>query len=407
MIKQSELETVIIAQQARLMNTDSGLERDLLKELPENLGSHALIISGIRRCGKSTLLSQLIKQKPDGALFINFDTPKLYNFEIADFELLDQIIKNKNCTKLYFDEIQVIKGWELYVRQKLDEGYIVTVTGSNASLLSRELGTKLTGRHIPKELFPFSYQEYIHFKNSKPSDNTLREYLSHGGFPEYVKLSNPEILTALFDDILFRDIAVRYGIRDVKSLKQLLLFLVSNVGNLVTATKLTQALGIKSSATVLDYFSYFEMTYLLALMPKFSYSYRAQLVNPRKVYIIDSGLINAVSVSSTENQGKKLENMIYWYFRRQKKELYYFNETGFECDFVVTQNNKVEELIQVCFDLNHENRDREERGLFEAMDYFDKNNGIIITMNQQDEIRYKGKRVAIVPAYKYLTEISK
>lgn len=402
MIKLSELATVISSQKERLTSADLGLERDLLNELPENPGNHALIISGIRRCGKSTLLGQLIRKNPERTFFINFDTPKLYNFEIADFELLDRIIGENIYKQLYFDEIQVIKGWELYVRQKLDEGFNVTVTGSNASLLSRELGTKLTGRHITKELFPFSYQEYIHFKNRTPGEETLADYLSHGGFPEYARINNPEILMALFEDILFRDIAVRYGVRDIKSLKRLLLFLVGNVGNLITATKLTQPLGIKSSATVLDYFSYLELTYLLALMPKFSYSYRAQLVNPRKVYIIDNGLINAVSPSHTKDDGKKLENIIYWHFRRQKKEIYYFNETGFECDFVITQNNKVEELIQVCYDLNPDNSAREERGLIEAMNYFNKNEGLIITMNQSDEIIYKGKKISIVPAFQYL-----
>ena len=138
--------------------------------------------------------------------------------------------------------------------------------------------------------------------------------------------------------------------------------------------------------------------------PKLAHRQQANLFIRNEQIIIDNGLINAVSPSHSANDGKKLENIIYWYFRRQKKELYYFNETGFECDFVVTKNNKIEELIQVCFDLNPENTAREERGLLEAMDYFDKNTGLIITMNQQDEIRYKGKKISVVPAFKYLTE---
>lgn len=403
MIKQTDLTAIIASQKERLISAESGLERDLLRELPANLGNHALIISGIRRCGKSTLLGQLIKKGIDNAFFINFDTPKLYNFEIADFEILDLVISGKGYKRLFFDEIQVIKGWELYVRQKLDEGFKVVVTGSNASLLSQELGTKLTGRHITKELYPFSFQEFARYQQFKPGSEAFQKYLDLGGFPEFVKYKNQDILTALFDDILFRDIAVRYGVRDVRSLKRLLLYLVANVGNLVTATKLTQSLGIKSPATILDYFSYFEQSYLLSLMPKFSYSYRAQLVNPRKIYVIDNGLVNAVSPSYSKDSGKKLENIIYWALRQQNKELYYFNETGFECDFVVTQNNKVEELIQVCFDLNPENSFREERGLLDAMNYFKKDKGTIITMNQQDEIRHEGKQVRVMPAFQYLT----
>jgi len=405
MIKQSDLSAIVASQKERLGNTETGLERVLLRKLPANPGNHALIISGIRRCGKSTLLGQLIKDGIDDVFFVNFDTPKLYNFEMDDFGLLDIIIGENGSKRLFFDEIQVIKGWELYVRQKLDEGYQVVVTGSNASLLSRELGTKLTGRHITKELYPFSFLEFINYKQLDPCDGSFQQFLDIGGFPEYVKNNNSDILTALFDDILYRDIAVRYGIRDVKSLKRLLLYLVANVGNLVTATKLTQVLEMKSSATILDYFSFYEQSYLLGLMPKFSYSMRAQLVNPRKIYIIDNGLINAVSPSHSKDSGKKLENAVYWALRQQNKELHYFNETGFECDFVVTRHHKVEELIQVCFDLTPDNSSREEKGLIDAMNYFKKSSSTIITFNQQDEIRRDGKQIHVVPAWQYLINI--
>ena len=402
MIKQSDLSAVVVSQKERLVSTKNDLVRVLLGKLPPDLGNHALIISGIRRCGKSTLLGQLIKERNEDAFFINFDTPKLYNFEMADFGILDQIISENSCRSLFFDEIQVITGWELYVRQKLDEGFKVVVTGSNASLLSRELGTKLTGRHITKELYPFTFVEYFTYLKKSANVESLQNYLDTGGFPEFVKYNNPDILTTLFEDILYRDIAVRHGIRDVESLKRLLLFLVANVGNLVTATKLTQALGIKSSATVLSYFSFFEQTYLLGLMPRFSYSYRAQLVNPRKIYIIDNGLINAVSPSHSKNSGKKLENVIYWALRQKNKQLYYFNETGIECDFVVGQSNVIEDLIQVCFELNPENTPREVRGLLDAMNYFKKVSGTIITLNQQDEIRQEGKQIHVVPAWQFL-----
>lgn len=402
MIRQSDLITVINAQKKHLASSRNDLERNLLNELPTNLDNHALIISGIRRCGKSTLLGQLIKNKKEDFLFINFDTPLLYGFEIVDFKLLDQIIAKKGCNRLFFDEIQVVKGWELYVRQKLDEGFKVIVTGSNASLLSQELGTKLTGRHITKILYPFSFQEFNRFLQLKPDEQALLKFLEKGGFPDYVKTNNQDILTSLFEDILFRDIAVRFGVRDIQSLKRLLLYLVANVGNLVTANKLTLVLGIRSTATILEYFSYFEQTYLLSLMPKFSYSYRAQSVNPRKIYILDNGLIGAVTLSYSKDSGRKLENAIYWKLRQKNKTIYYFNETGSECDFVVTQNNEVEELIQVCYDLNHDTSIKEEKGLLEAMKYFNKDTGTIITLNQRDEIQVDGKNIHVIPAFEYL-----
>ncbi len=402
MIKKSELNEVIRQQRYRLKISDTGLRRELLSSLPGDLKSHALIISGIRRCGKSTLLHQLLSDDIGPVLFLNFDTPKLYNYEIDDFGLLDEIIEEQGYKTLFFDEIQVVEGWELYVRQKLDEGFRIVITGSNASLLSKELGTKLTGRHVTKELFPFSFIEYCTYLGLAAGEASLSDYLDTGGFPEFVKTQNPDILNALTDDILYRDIAVRHNIKDVKSLKRLLVFLASNVGNLVSATKLTQSMNVKSAATILDYFSFFEQSYLMQLMPKFSYSYKVQMINPRKIYFIDNGLQGIISASFNGDSGRRLENMVFWELRRRQKELFYFNEQGKECDFVVCENNKPTQLIQVCYELNKENEKREQQGLFDAMDFFDMSNGIIITFNQQDVIVHQGKRIDVVPAYSFL-----
>lgn len=405
MIKQSELRAIIEDQKSRLSENKSDLKRNLLNELPTNLENHALIISGIRRCGKSTLLRQLMKDQFKIAFFVNFDTPKLFNFELKDFEILDLLIEESGERSLFFDELQVISGWELYVRQKLDQGFRVIITGSNASLLSQELGTKLTGRHITKELFPFSFSEFIHYNLLAPNIQAIQQYLDYGGFPEYLKYKNPDILTELFDDILYRDIAVRYSVRDVKSLKRLLIFLVTNVSNLVSATKLSQPFGIKSTTTVLTYFSFFEQAYLLNFMPKFSYSYRAQIINPRKIYVIDNGLINVLSSSFSLDLGRKLENTVYWALRRKYKELYYYNESGFECDFVICNNNIPQKLIQVCYDLNSDNTEREEKGIMSAMSYFKLESGVIVTLNQNDIILNNERRIDVIPAYDFLSMI--
>ena len=400
MIRQSVLQEVVEQQKIQLVRTDTGYKRNLLMQLDANLPHHALIISGIRRCGKSTLMHQLIDILPDKSFFLNFDTAKLYNFEMDDFVLVDKLIVDSGSRMLFFDEIQVVKGWELYVRQKLDEDYRVVVTGSNASLLSKELGTKLTGRHITKELFPFSYREFCAFKEISTDAQSLALFIETGGFPAYIKTENPDIHNTLLDDIIYRDVAVRHNIRDVQSLKRLLTYLATNIGNLVTASKLTQAVGIKSSATVLEYFSFFEQSYLIHLMPKFSYSYKVQLVNPRKVYFIDSGLQAAISGSFNKDIGRKLENIVFWELRRLQKQLYYYNENGKECDFVVS-NNKIEQLIQVCYDLNNDNQDREIEGLMDAMKYFELDNGIILTYNQHDVILRNSKRIDIIPVYDF------
>jgi predicted AAA+ superfamily ATPase len=401
MVQQAVLQRVIDTQKAKMLQSGVGFKREVLPNMP-TLRSHALIVSGIRRCGKSTLLKQMLNANNSKKLFLNFEDPRLFNFELSDYELLDNIIEKSKSKMLFFDEIQVVKGWELYVRQKLDEGFRVTVTGSNASLLSRELGTKLTGRHVSKELFPFSYREFLGFKGLQANEKSLQKYMDTGGFPELLKTNNTDILTELFHDILNRDIIVRHGIRDARSLKNLAVYLVSNVGKLVTANKLQQPLGIKTTATVLDYFSFLEDTYLVNFMPRFSYSLKVQMVNPRKVYAIDSGIVKVASTTFTEDRGRLLENLIYWELRRRGKELYYFNENKAECDFVVMKNEKLEQVIQVCYELSPENREWEIRGLKEAMDFFEIKKGVIVSFNQKDAFMHNGKRVEVLPAWKFL-----
>jgi len=402
MLKLSDLEAISKFQQQYLKGKENLVQRDLMQSISLKHKSHALIISGIRRCGKSTLLGQLIAGHQLNAFYINFDTPKLYNFELRDFELLDKLIESTGNDTLCFDEIQVVKGWELYIRQKLDQNYRVIITGSNASLLSKELGTKLTGRHITKELFPFSFLEFTRFYSIAADEKSFSRFIAQGGFPEYLKTGDIEILTNLINDILYRDIAVRYNIRDTKTLKHLLVFLLSNVGNLVTAGKLSKMLSIKSTATLLDYFSYFEQSYLISLLPKFSYSHRAQLINPRKIYFIDTGMIKAASASFTEDSGHKLENIIFWELRRKNYGLYYFNENSKECDFIATENNEVKQIIQVCYKLTISNQDREINGLLEAMDFFDKPEGTLVTFNQVDLIVHNNKKINVVPVYQFI-----
>ena len=403
MIQQIVLQQIIETQKKKVLRLGTGFRRETLFDM-SILQSHVLIITGIRRCGKSTLLKQMIETDDSKKLFLSFEDPRLFNFELSDFEILDHIIEDSKSETLFFDEIQVVDGWELYIRQKLDEGFRIVVTGSNASLLSRELGTKLTGRHISKELFPFSYREFLGFKGLQADEKSMQKYMDIGGFPEFLKTNNSDILTELFHDILNRDIIVRHGIRDVRSLKNLAVYLVSNMANLVTASKLQQPLNIKTTATVLDYFSFLEDAYLVNFMTKFSYSLKIQMVNPRKLYVIDSGIIKIASTSFTENKGHLLENLIYWELRRRGKKLYYFNENKAECDFVVMKNEKIEQVIQVCYELLPENREREICGLKEAMDFFKIDKGLIISFNQRDAFMHNGKRVEVLPAWEFLNQ---
>jgi predicted AAA+ superfamily ATPase len=399
MILKSTIREVAESQKSNLTQLKSGLKRDLLHSIPE-LSSHALIISGIRRCGKSTLLHQLLESRYKEAFYLNFEDPRLYEFQINDFFRIDELVKVSNSEVLFFDEVQIINGWETYVRQKLDEGYKVVITGSNASLLSRELGTKLTGRHITKELFPFSFTEYLRFVKKDSSESSLNAYMKTGGFPEYAKTGNNDILHQLFEDILIRDIAVRYGVRDVKSLQRLALYLISNVGNLVTANRVKSLIGISATSTVMEYFSHLEQSWLFQFIPKFSYSVRKQIVNPRKVYAIDTGLVTVNSKSFTSDYGPLFENLIYLFLRRRFKEINYFSEKG-ECDFIAFRNGKPMEILQVCYELTPDNLDRELNGLFEALAFFDIKKGHIVTFNQTDRFERDGKIAEVVSCHNY------
>jgi len=400
MLLKSTLEKVIEAQRNSIGKKDTGLNREALGRFPK-LTSHALIVSGVRRCGKSTLLFQLLLTTYKHALYLNFEDTRLYEFERNDFIRLDSIIFDLKYKVLFFDEIQIIEGWERYIRQKLDEGFKVVVTGSNASLLSKELGTKLTGRHITKELFPFSYQEFCSYKKLAISENSLSHYLTKGGFPAYIKTNEDDILINLLDDIIIRDIAIRYGVRDVKTLQRLALYLLTNTAKLITGNRLKAVFEVGATSTMMEYLSHLEYSYLFFYVPKFSYSLKKQLVNPRKVYAIDTGLVHINSASFTNDSGRKFENLIYLHLRRTYSEIYYFVEKG-ECDFIVFENKNPHKIIQVCYTLNQDNMKRELNGLFEALTFFKLKTGTIITLNQKDSFEQNGRTAHVVPAYDFL-----
>jgi predicted AAA+ superfamily ATPase len=402
MLLQSQLAEVADAQAENFQNKNVGWQRELLPKLklPNNF---ALIITGIRRCGKSTLLFQLLREKFSNAFYLHFEDPRLAGFENDDFNRLSNEIVKRNPSVLFFDEIQLLENWELFVRHKLDEGYKVVITGSNATLLSKELGTKLTGRHLSVELFPFSYTEFLGFRKLKDTEKSVLEYLRKGGFPEYLKTENGFVLNQLLEDILYRDIAVRYAVRDVKSLKQLAVYLLSNIAKPVSASNLTKLFAIKSVSALLDYFGFLENAYIVQFLPMFSYSLKKQIRNPRKVYSIDLGLFTENSIVFSDENGRRIENAVYLHLRTAHRELYYFHEKK-ECDFVVFEKGKPKELIQVCYDLTADNLERETSGLLAAMDYFNMPLGKIVTLKQKDSFKKDGKKIDVVPLNEFLME---
>ena len=402
MIKRQDIAQTVISQRENVLSNTDTFPRQLLGTIDLQHPQYADIITGIRRCGKSTLVEQLMQRYADDSFYVNFDTPALFGFTIEDFRTLDDEIRQSGAHYLFFDEIQVVSGWESYVRSLIDAHFKVVVTGSNASMLSRELGTRMTGRHISHRLMPFSYSEFIGYKNLQAGEESLIQYMQLGGFPAYLQTERKELLSDLAVDVLYRDILVRYGLRDEQSLKNLMTFLMGNVGNLITGNKLTQTIRVKSAKTVLDYMSYMENAYLLFSMPRFSFSYRSQLVNPKKVYCVDMGLQAILSPSFSADIGHRLENLVFIELYRRGCETYYYSNNGHECDFVVCRNQKPEMLIQVCEEVLVDNQDREYGGLVAAMKELQVDNGLILTMNQSDTAVVEGIQIMTLPLWKWI-----
>jgi predicted AAA+ superfamily ATPase len=400
MIRQEEIALVIDAQRETFLKRDSGFTRDALSEIPV-ADSFATIITGIRRCGKSTLLLQLLRRDYQDAIYLNFDDIRLSGFETGDLVRLHREIEKRAIKVLFFDEIQTVKGWETYINQLLREGYKVFITGSNASMLSVELGTYLTGRHLPMELFPFSYSEFIRFKSLENGENAIMDYLKDGGIPEYLKAGASMILNALVDDILMRDIAVRNNIRDVISLRQLTAYLIANIGNLVSASKIVGMFDIKSPATFLEYFSFLKDAYLLEFIPIFSHSLKVQARNPKKVYVMDLGIYTENAVSTSDNMGRRLENLVFLHLRRKYKHIFYYKDRS-ECDFITMEKSAVKEAVQVCLTIDDENFEREYGGLLVAMQNLGIKDGSIVTLNQSDTFEKDGMTISMIPAHVFL-----
>lgn len=414
MITATQLEEVVRSQKDVFLSRDAGIKREVDAPRYRKSGQ-IVVISGIRRSGKSTLLRQF-SDAYETFHYINFDDDRLLDFSVEDFSTLVLICeKTSPGTKVIFiDEIQNIPGWERFVRRIHDEGWKVYLTGSNANLLSAELGTHLTGRYIKITLFPFSFKEVLRFR-SVPADGITSQkkaailaefdrYLMGGGFPEYLKYQDPEYLKRTYEDILFRDIIGRNGIREVKPFRQLARYLFTNIGNPASYNALKKVLGFKSAASVRDYVGFLEEAYLVFELFKYDYSLKKQYVNDKKLYCIDNGMRNAVAFRFSGDQGRLLENLVFIELLRRDMTIYFFKNEN-ECDFILEDRGAVTAAIQVCYEITQENRDRELAGLLEAMNTLAIREGIILTYHQEESFVHDGHRIRAVPVWKWLLEI--
>ncbi len=423
-MQKSLLKQIILDQKQTFKLTQRPVKRDNITLIKSHFDNEQIIIlSGVRRCGKSTLLHYIREQQSEKDFFINFDDERLASFHLEDFQtLLEAFIELFGEQRhFYFDEIQNIVGWERFIRRLHDNQYSILITGSNASMLSAELGTHLTGRHHQIELFPFSFSEYLSFNKHEPEEvettiakskqqKVLYEYLTHGGFPGYLKNLQHDYLVDLYQNILYRDIVTRHRITMVNQLKEMIYFIASNIGKLIKFGKIRQMLQIGNVTTIKNYFEYLQDAYLVFIVSKFDFSVKRQLLAPKKIYFIDSAMAQKVGFRFSEDLGRILENVVYLQLRRQQKEIFYYAEKK-ECDFIIRHNGKISEAYQVSQTLAEPaTKKRKIDGLIEAMENFNLDAGLILTLDEEDNfsVNYNAKeyQINVMPLWKWLSKLS-
>ena len=376
-----------------------------------------IIISGIRRSGKSTIQRILQLELAKSDYYFNFDDERLIQFRVEDFQILLEVLIELFGIQstFYFDEIQNIEGWERFVRRLYEQGKKIYITGSNARLLSKELGTHLTGRYIQLEVYPLSFLEIIRHKYPEVlskkvlSTNDIgmiqhhfSNYLKNGGIPEYVKFEKMEYLKDLLEGILYRDIIARYKIQDEKALRETVYYFASNIGKEFSYTNLAKTVGLSSPHTIANYCNYLEQCYLYFFVSRYSHSLKKQIQYNKKCYMIDPALIRTSGFRVSEDKGRLLENIVFLHLRMRTKEIYFHKEKK-ECDFILREGNQIVQAIQVTTNLSDSAvRNREIEGLIEAMSTYNLREGIILTENEEAKIEMNGFLISVIPVWKWL-----
>jgi len=419
-LSKDQIKAMLLEQQQAFWQSETGVERRRLGEIERAIPlPHAVVISGLRRVGKSTLLAQFAHRLGEERFYyVNFEDDRFLGFQAEDAnDLYQALVELFGERKVFIiDEVQNVTGWEHFVRRFMDQGIKFLITGSNASLLSRELGTHLTGRYVPVELFPFSFVEFMRFKGYTIPDLTrlttvetahlqqaLNEYLRLGGIPEPLKYPELPLLRSLYDDILYRDIATRYHIEEVRALKELAFYLMSNPTSQVSFNKLKEQFRLGSVNTIKNYIEYLENSWLIFTMNVYDYSVKRQQIAAKKVYSIDTGLVNAIGFSFSPNTGKLMENAAFLALRRKTHEIYYYTTpAGYEVDFYLPESGR---LVQVAQSMdNPATREREIRALADAMDALGLSSGLILADSNTETITRNGFTITIRSLAEWLLE---
>ncbi len=382
--------------------------------------SEILIISGIRRCGKSVLMQQIRDRLVEKDFFFNFDDERLANFKLDDFQKLQECFVELFGEQhtYYFDEIQNIEGWERFVRRLYNAGNKIVITGSNARMLSRELGTHLTGRYIQVEIYPFSFQEYLAMNEIPVNAKTLYtttgratmvksfvKYMECGGFPKFLQDGSVSYLTSLYESIIYRDILTRNGLTNEKEMLELMFYLASNATKRVTYSSLGKVVGIQHPDTIKNYLEYIQQTYLISQLFRYDPSVKKQMMSPKKIYFVDNAIIKRIGFNATENNGVFLENLVFIEMKRRGWDVYYYADKK-ECDFIVRKGLHISDAYQVTLKMDSpQTREREIAGVREAMQAYSLSKGYILTFEGKETINFDdGTIVEVVPVWEWILQ---
>lgn len=421
MITRELLKLILTEQRADILKKPIGIKRNALQKVRNKIHlPHILVISGLRRCGKSVFMRQIIKEfyNDSDFYYINFEDERLLNFDATAFNMVYETLVELFGTKrtFFIDEIQHVKNFDAFVRRFYDNGFRFFITGSNANFLKEEVSTRLTGRHLDIWLKSFSFDEYLLLKTGKsinPNQFYLTEeiavvkkwfatYLERGGMPEYSIYEEDEILRRTYDDIISKDIIIRRQPENPVAARELYLFLISNFARKFSYNSLGKVVTIGSINTIKKYSSYLEETFLGQIIPKFDFSMKKQFANDKKFYVGDNGFIRIISTQPSIDKGWLLENLVMINLDTESDVFYFSNKR--EVDFITVKNKSVQQVLQVCWELNPLNRKRELEGLLEALTVMGLDRGMILTGDQEEEIKTGSLTIEVKPVWKWLLQ---
>jgi predicted AAA+ superfamily ATPase len=400
------------------------------REIPLKLSSDVLAIIGPRRVGKTYLMYQLINElltehKKEEILFVDFEDNRLVGVKDSEWDnlFLAHLEMGYSSLKyIFFDEIQQMSNWSKFVRRLHNQNkYKIILSGSSSKLLSKEIASELRGRYKSIFVTPFSFSEFLHLKGFAVNQATeftskkgellklFLEYLLYGGYPEIIKepasSEKKQKAASYYETVFYRDLVERHKITNYEILELLMNYLINNPTQIFSITGFEKMLKNQqleiSKKTISLFLKYLEEAFFVYSLEEFSYSAKKRLMRPKKVYLIDNGLITFLSVHFSPNNGILLENLVLGQLKRTEKTVFFFNEKK-ECDFIIKEGTRITQAIQVCWELNENSREREIKGLLDALDYFNLSEGMILTYDQEEKLIKEGKKIMILPVWKWL-----